>query len=148
MGIAEAIATALEVAVAKDLWGQTIRIFTDAETCVENIGVLVGKLSYDKGESFNMSYMSPIIDKIVEMADKLDDRDCYIEMRWVKRGQVGPQKMADGVCRVARESSSWVNPAASPGIAELDERVFGAVRGFFWRQWIMYLDARDLEESG
>ncbi|KAK4451275.1 hypothetical protein QBC34DRAFT_424123 [Podospora aff. communis PSN243] len=137
MGIVEALARAVRIVVEKNLRKQRVRIFTDSDTLVKVIKKLVGKRdSYDKSGSFLMSYLSPMLDKIIELAEVLDKRECWIMLRWVKRNTIDLQKMADEVCTMARKDDSWVNPPRNIGY--LDDMVL-ALAAFFEEKWREFL---------
>lgn len=149
MAIVQAVVKALDIILSRDLRGHLIRIFTDSKDCVNLIADIIGRYDYDKTCNYLMSYMSPMLDKLIELTDVLADRDCTLEVRWAKRRSTPPAKQADDLSRIA-----WKDPylpgvgfVRSRTIRDLNEQVVGAVRGFMRRQWITWLRVALAEES-
>lgn len=142
LGLCRGLATAAEIVIGWDLRGVRIRIFTDSRNCLEYINKLIRRNWYNNEKNYVMGYISPILDKMVELSRMLDDMDCRIELRWVKRNQMGLHFEADHIAKEARTEPDWKNPPNSFGIAEVNEQVVSLAKGRIDLQWFNWRVAR------
>jgi ribonuclease HI len=134
LAILEALSTALDMVLAKGLWYQRIRIFTDAESCVRIIEKHIGENEYRSSARKAGIHMNPIVERFIELANCLGERGSSVELCWVKRGKVSSNIKADAVADRARRES-WVNPPRSVGTEGLDKVIIDAVRGNASAKW-------------
>ena len=135
MGIAESMATAVDVVVGRNLHSIPVAIFSDSINCVDIIQNLIGLSDFDRTESFRMSYLGPILDTMIKFADILDGRDCLVEVRWIKRGQITLHTVADRCAGRAWKDPCWVEQPRGSDTVDLDKQVLSVVGGFMDRQW-------------